>query len=73
MREMTIDGETVVFVRADGTLAEHSVGIGGKDENGNLMFFEIMDDLRPVIEGKAKYKRIIIRRVFPAIKKPINE
>lgn len=65
---MKIDGQEIIFLRSDGKEAEHSVGVGGTGEDGELFFYEIMDDLRPKIKGKDLYRRIIIRRVFPHIK-----
>lgn len=64
---MTIDGKEVVFFRPDGTIATNSVAKGGVTEDGELMFFEIKDSLRPILDGKNKYQRVVIGRVFPCI------
>lgn len=64
---MTIDGKEVVYIRPDGTRATNSVGCGGVTEDGELMFFEVKDMLNPILDGKNKYKRVIIGRVFPYI------
>ena len=73
MTEMVIDGQKIHFVRADGTLTDNNVGIGGETPDGEVMFFEIMDLIAPKLNGKQKYKRIIIRRVFPVIVEPKND
>lgn len=67
MTEMKIDGHTVKFMRPDGTLATNSVGYSGEDPNGEVMFFEIADNISPTLNGEAKYRRIVIRRVFPVM------
>lgn len=41
---------------------------GGVTEDGELMFFEIKDSLRPILNGKNKYQRVIIGRLFPCVK-----
>lgn len=65
---MTIDGKEVVFFRPDGTRATNSVAKGGVTEDGELIFFEIKDSLRPILDGKNKYQRVVIGRVFPCVK-----
>ncbi|MBQ6567247.1 MAG: hypothetical protein IJP62_03425 [Treponema sp.] len=63
------EGKKVFFVRADGSKATRAVAIGGEDKDGNLMFFEIASDqiARPKLNGKAKYCRMLIQRVFPCL------
>lgn len=65
MTEMFIGDQKFTFMRFDGTPAKNDVGIGGEAPDGEVMFFEINDRISPVLKGKNKYKRIIIRRVFP--------
>lgn len=64
---MTIDGREVKFMRSDGTIAEGSVGCGGITEDGEVLFYEILDLIRPRLAGKEKYQRIVIRRVYPVM------
>ena len=62
-----IDGQNVFFERNDGSLAENSVGVGGTDADGNLIFFEIVGTARPKLGAETKYRRLLIRRVFPCL------
>lgn len=71
MRNMKIDGQEVLFQRPDGTLAEFDVGVAGTGKNGEVLFYEILDKIdSPKINGKAKFKRILIQQVYPVIKNP---
>lgn len=66
--DLELTGKKIKFFRADGTPAENSVGMCGEDRDGNVCFFEllgVLDDGK--IDGKAKFKRILIRRVFPYV------
>lgn len=67
---MIVDNEEVVFMRNDGTIVDDKhVGLGGKGDNGELLFFEIKDLFRPKLKGKNKYARIAIQQVYPYIKR----
>ena len=68
-KDFSVEGKRVKFLRADGTLAENQVGCWGNDKDGNLCFWEIAADkiVRPKIDGKEKYCRVLIRRVEPII------
>lgn len=69
MKTMRIDGKDVFFQREDGTITENTVGVGGHGPNGEILFYEILDKIdNAAIDGKLKYKRIIIKRVYPCIK-----
>lgn len=79
MGEQFLDFGEVFFVRSDGELATGGVGSCGEDKDGNLIFYEILGqtgiDGIPYlnIEGKQKFRRIIIRRVYPYIKEQEEE
>lgn len=71
MNRLIIDGQEVVFLREDGTLATNTIGQGGFGKDGECLFYEILDKLdNSKINGKLKFKRIIIQRVYPAIPNP---
>lgn len=66
---MIIDNQEVIFMRDDGTIVDDShVGQGGMTDDGELCFFEIIDAIKPKLNGKNKYSRVCIRRVFPYVK-----
>ena len=66
--DFAVDGKKVKFVHDDGSFAEHTVGSCGTDRDGSLMFWELLGMLdNGVLNGKNKYKRLIIKRVFPVI------
>lgn len=71
MNKLIVDGQEVVFLREDGTEATNTIGQGGFGENGECLFYEILDKLQDgKVDGKLKFKRIIIQRVYPAIPNP---
>ena len=61
----SIDKNDIAFFRDDGMPAEGPVYVGGALEDGEQVFFEIIGLAKPVIDGKEKYRRLLIRRVFP--------
>lgn len=66
--DLELTGKKIKFFRADGTPATNSVGMCGEDKDGNVCFFELLrklDDAK--VDGKAKFKRILIRRVYPYV------
>lgn len=67
--DFNLNGKKVFFVHADGTPATRAVGMHGEDTDGNVCFFEIASDkiARPKLNGKDKYCRILIQRVFPCV------
>ena len=69
--DFNFNGKKVFFVHADGTPATHAVGTHGEDKDGNLVFFEIVNDqvARPKLNGKDKYCRILVQRVFPCLER----
>lgn len=70
MNKLIIDGQEVVFLREDGTETTNTVGQGGFGENGECLFYEIIDKLMDAkVDGQNKYARLLIRRVYPAIKR----
>lgn len=66
-------GKQIVFVHADGTPATHGVGIHGEDADGNVRFFEIREAVTPTFNGKKKFKRLIVQRVFPCLMDDVKE
>lgn len=69
MKNLVIDGKEVIFLRQDGSECTNTVGIGGKGEDGECLFYEIIDKIDdPKIKGQLKYKRLLIQQVYPAIK-----
>ena len=64
---MKIDDIEVAFFREDGAPAEGPVYVGGEGPDGEVMFFELLGLVRPSIDGKPKYRRLLIRRVFPCL------
>jgi len=70
----TEDGEQIIFLRMDGTPVEYAVFEGGCDEaTGEMIFFELIGysgDVKPklLLNDCEVYKRLLIRRCFPAIK-----
>ena len=67
-QDFNLGGKKVLFVHADGTTATHAVGTMGTDSDGGLMFWELqgmLDDGK--INGKEKYARLQIQRVFPCV------
>ena len=61
------------FIRNDGSLAVNSVVAGGYDpKNGEVIFHEVVGFSGDVkggvyVDGKEKFKRILIQRVFPVV------
>jgi len=79
MRISDIPDDDLVFLRADGTLSENAI-YTQEDKNGEIMFFELLgqsklNGVKLTIDGKEPYRRLLIRRVYPAIKNQpmINE
>lgn len=69
-----IDDQEVIFIRNDGTIVDDChVGIGGKTEDGEICFWEIIDGIRPRLKGANKYYKACIRRVFPYVKGGEND
>lgn len=59
---------TVGFMRADGEPVETPVYAFGKDDRGIAHFYEIIGILdNAKIDGKMKYKRLLIQEVFPVL------
>lgn len=64
--------DKIVFVRDDGTMATGAVGSRGTDKDGNLVFWEIQKLIdNGIVNGKKKFKRIQIQRVFPCL--PVDD
>lgn len=63
----SIDKNNIAFFRDDGIPAEGPVYTGGETEDGEQVFFEVVGIAKPVIDGKEKYRRLLIRRVFPYV------
>lgn len=61
----SIDKSNIAFFRNDGIPAKGPVYAGGELEDGEQVFFEVVGLAKPVIDGKEKYRRLLIRRVFP--------
>lgn len=60
--------DRIMFLHKDGSLATGAIASRGEDKDGNLVFWEIqglIDD--GLVDGKAKFKRIQVQRVFPAL------
>lgn len=69
MKTMRIDGKEIFFQREDGTITENMVGVGGHGPDGEVLFYEILDKLdNATVGGKVKYKRLLIKQVYPCIK-----
>lgn len=70
-----IQNKEIIFLRLDGNIAVNGIGSRGVDENGDVVFFELlgfdhtMNDKKDfVLDGKKKYKRLVVQRVYPYIK-----
>lgn len=59
--------EDIVFFREDGTPAENVVLTNYDKKTGEYVFFELLGITGQAasINGKKKYKRLLIQRVFP--------
>ena len=61
----------IVFLRADGTPADQNSVVANCDSEGNMHFLEIVGgsgiDGIPNLQlgGKNKYKRVMVRHVYP--------
>lgn len=68
--------EEVIFLRSDGELATKSISERGVDKKtGEVIFFELLGFDHSVnnkkdfiLNGKKKFKRLVIQRVYPFIK-----
>lgn len=71
---MVIDGRRVVFMRDDGTVVnDENIGQGGMTEDGEIIFWEIKNLIRPTLKGKIQYCRIAIQRVYPCLEEVTSE
>ena len=62
---MIVDDNNILFLRADGSPAEGAIYVGGEGPDGELFFFELIGNIHPRLSGEEKYRRLLIRRVFP--------
>ena len=72
MRISDISDDDLVFLRADGTPSENAI-YTQENKDGEIMFFELLgqsklNGIKLTIDGKEPYRRLLIRRVYPAIK-----
>lgn len=72
MRISDIPDDDLVFLRSDGTLSENAI-YTQENKDGEIMFFELLgqsklNGVKLTIDGKEPYRRLLIRRVYPAIK-----
>lgn len=72
MKISDIPDDDLVFLRADGTPSKNAI-YTQEDKNGEIMFFELLgqsklNGIKLTIDGKEPYRRLLIRRVYPAIK-----
>ena len=72
MRISDIPDDDLVFLRSDGTPSENAI-YTQETKDGEVMFFELLGQsklnrIKLTIDGKEPYRRLLIRRVYPAIK-----
>ena len=72
MRISDISDNDLVFLRPDGTPSENAI-YTQENKDGEIMFFELLgqsklNGIKLTIDGKEPYRRLLIRRVYPAIK-----
>ena len=69
-----MNNQAIKYMRPDGTLATNPVLAGGYNpETDKIIFHEIIGFSGDVkggvyVDGKEKYKRLLIQRVFPVIR-----
>ncbi len=72
MKISDIPYDDLVFLRADGTPSENAI-YTQETKDGEIMFFELLgqsklNGIKLTIDGREPYRRLLIRRVYPAIK-----
>lgn len=71
MKISDIPDDDLVFLRADGTQSENAI-YTQETKDGEIMFFELLgqsklNGIKLTINGREPYRRLLIRRVYPAI------